>query len=211
MQGLGVDDEGPANETGRRNEDAGHNTGGGIWNPDHLNADVREYARQILMSNFRQAAQAADGLLNAGVHDRAGPLAPAGIPGLPELRSNAANRSPQAVGQDATLNHAASDNAARTGANERTIQGGRLENAAVEHAPDDFAEPEIPLPPPLTDAARRPPPPRNGRHVHRSNNADIWRAGGRWQTGLERSAEERIDSWMNDVPVGDAGPGEGLT
>lgn len=198
MQVLGVDDD-PTDDV-----IADGNPGQifGIGNAaDHfLNDDFRQQTRNFLTGNFRQAARAAEGLLNGAVTGRENPLPPAPFE-LDAPARNAAIQTAQLLRHDSSSNTAL-DNAARRRSNDHADHRRRVGND------NDIVEPMVPLPATLQNADRRNTV-RNANQARRQSGLGGLLAGGRSQTGDERLAEQRIEDWRSDVPIGE--PADGVT
>lgn len=205
MQVLGVDDD-PSDET-VGNDNPGQVFGIGNAAEHFLNHDFRQQARNILTGNFRQAAQAAEGLLNGAVTGRENPLPPAPFE-LDFPARNAANQTAQLLRHD-TASNAALNIAARARSNDQANPGRRIGNAAANRAINDPAEETVPLPAKLPNAARRPAL-HNNNQVRRASGLEGLLAVGRSQTANERAAEQRIQNWRSDVPIGEPADGVAL-
>jgi IBR domain, a half RING-finger domain len=203
MQVLGMDDD-PSDEIG----EGGPGQLFGIGNAaEHfLNHDFRQQARDILTGNFRQAARAAEDLLNGAVTGRENPLPPAPFE-LDAPAATAANQTAQLLRHD-TASNATLNNAIRRRSNDQTNARRRAGSQAVNRPANDPAAPEIPLPAPIPNLARRPTL-QSGSQSRRASTLGGFLAGGRSQTATERAAEQRIENWRNDVPVGE--PADGVT
>jgi hypothetical protein len=191
MQMLGVDDD-PSDEIIGEDHPGQFFALGNA--ADHfLNHNFRQQARNILTGNFPQAARAAEGLLNGAVTGRENPLPPAPFE-LDAPAANAANQTAQLLSHDSTSN-AALNNATRR-------------NEANNCAANDPAEATVPLPAALPNPARRPTL-GSDNQARRISLLGGLLASGRSQTANERAAEQRIENWRSDVPVGQ--PADGVT
>lgn len=192
MQMLGVDDDPSDDVVGEGNSGQVFGVGNGA---DHfLNHHFRQQARNILTSNFPQAARAAERLLNGAVTGRENPLPPAPFE-LEAPARNAADQTAQLLRQDSSLN---------VTLNNRLDLGRRVGKAAASrgvHEPSEPSEPSVPLPPSLSGATRRRSPIRY--QSRRASVLESLLAGDRSQTADERTAEQRIENWRSDVPVGE--------
>ena len=204
MQVLGVDDD-PSDE-----HIGGDNPGQvfGIGNAgDHfLNHDFRQQGRNVPTGNFRQAARAAEALLNGAVTGRENPLPPAPFE-LNDPARNAANQTAQLLRND-SVSHATLNTAARRRTTDPANAGRGAGAEAASHTTNDPAERTVPLPATVLNVARRP----TVREVHqarRPSGLEELVVGGWSQSGNERAAEQRIESWRSDVPIGE--PAEGVT
>ena len=204
MQMLGVDDDPSDDVAGEDNP--GHVFGLGNAADHFLNHDFRQQARNILTGNFRQAARAAEVLLNGAVTGRENPLPPAPFE-LDAPAANAANQTAQLLSHDSTSN-AALNYAARRRSHDQSNSRRRGVNQAESRAAIDPAEATVPLPATLPNLARRPTLFGDGQ-ARRASALEGLLAGGRSQTADERAAEQRIENWRSDVPVGQ--PADGVT
>jgi IBR domain, a half RING-finger domain len=202
MQVLGVDDDPSDDLLG--DENPGNVIGIGNAADHFLNHDFRQQARDILAGNFRQAARAAEGLLNGVVTGRENPLPPAPFE-LDAPAPNAANQTAQLLRRDSTSN-APLNNATTRRSHDQANRGRRAGNGAPAGATNDLLDSTIPLPPTLQNPARR----QNPVQSRRASGLGSLLAGGRSQTANERTAEQRIENWRSDVPLGQPADGVAL-
>lgn len=195
MQMLGVDDDPPDDIVGDGNP--GQEFGIGIAADHFLNHHFRQQARNILTSNFPQAVQAAERLLSGAVNGRENPLPPAPFE-LEAPARNAGDQTAQLLRQDSSPNITL---------NNRPDPAARVGHAAASRGVYEPLEPPVPLPALLSGVARRRSPIRN--QSRRASGLESLLAGGRSQTADERTAEQRIENWRSDVPVGE--PADGVT
>lgn len=186
MQMLGVDDD-PSVEV-----DGGDYPGQlfGIGNVagHFLNHDFRQQARNILAGNLQEAARAADGLLNGAFTARETPL-----PLAPEVDAStpdATNQTAQLLRHQSISNHAL-NTAPRRRSNDR--RAGNDNDAAGRTVVVHTGEPNM----------LRRPSMHNASLARRASGLAGFLAGGRSQTADERAAEQRIQNWRSDVPVGE--------
>lgn len=192
---LGVDDDPSDDIVGDGNPGQVFGVGNAA---DHfLNHHFRQQARNILTSNFPQAARAAERLLNGAVTGRENPLPPAPYE-LEAPARNAADQTAQLLRQDSSPSLAP---------NHRPDPGRRARNPAANRGVHEHPEPSVPLPASLLGAPGRRSPIRD--QSHRASGLESFLAGGRSQTADERAAEQRIENWRSDVPVGE--PADGVT
>ena len=183
LQALGGDDDG-----------LGDGPGGyfGIGNarPHFLNEDFRHRARNILTGNFRQAAREAEGLLNGLVTGRENPLPPSPL----ELNDPAADPANQ------TAQLLRPENAANAGMGQARRR--RSHDPAGAGARDIARRrpAEAPLPPAASSVAREA---GNAPTRRASVLADLLAGGGRSQTATERNADQRIENWRHEIPLGE--------
>ena len=205
MQVLGVDDD-PSDDT-VGGDNPGQLLGVGNAAGHFLNHDFRQQARDILTGNFRQAARAAEGLLNGAVTGRENPLPPAPFE-LDAPAHTTANQTAQLLRHDTTSN-TVWNHAARMGSNDQDNPGRRNGNIAANRATNDPAEETIPLPATLPNAARRHAV-RNANRGRRAGGLEGLLAADRSQTTNESTAEQRIENWRSEVPVGQPADGVAL-
>jgi IBR domain, a half RING-finger domain len=203
MQVLGVDDD-PSDEI------AGNATPGQIFGfgnaADHfLN---HNFMRNILTGNFGAANQVAEGLLNGAVTGRENPLPPAPFE-LDNPARDTTNQTAQLLRHD-TASHPNLNNAARRRSNDQANPGRGNGNAAANRAVNDPAEELVPLPPTLSNGARRPTALNHNQSRRAGGLAGLLAGGGRSQTAIERAAEQRIHNWRTDVPIGEPADGVAL-
>lgn len=191
MQMLGVEDD-PSDEV-LGNSEPGNVIGIGNAADHFLNHDFRQQARDILTGNFRQAARAAEGLLNGVVTGRENPLPPAPFE-LNAPAANAANQTAQLLRHDSISSTPANNAGSR--------RPRRHGNDATNLVTLDAAEAIVPLPAMLPQPARRPTV-RNTNQTRVLSGLAGLRAGGFSQTAEERAVEQRIENWRSDVPPGE--------
>jgi hypothetical protein len=116
--------------------------------------------------------------------------------------ANAENRTVQLLRHDSTSNATLNNNARRRSHD----QGNRSRRAvtdAVNGPTNDLADSTLPLPATLPNPTRRA---NNGQNRRASGLGGLL-AGGRSQTANERAAEQRIEDWRSDVPLGQPADG----
>lgn len=201
---LGVD-QNPDETAGENNN--GHGFGLGNAADHFFNQAFGPQARNILTGNFRQAARAAEALLNGPLPGRENALPPA-LPFEPdEPAPNAANQPAQLLNHDSTPILARNNAAGRPSnaqANPRRQRGTEANRCAT----DEPAEATVPLPPALPDLARRATL-RSGNQGRQAGALGGLLTGSWTHTANERAAERRIEDWRSDVPVGE--PADGVT
>jgi len=202
MQVLGVDDD-PSDEiVGNANPGQMFGFGNGA---DHfLN---HNFIRNILTGNFGAANQLAEGLLNGAVTGRENPLPPAPFE-LDNPARDPTNQTAQLLRHDAA-SHPNLNNAARRRSNDQAHPG-RGNGHAANRALNDPAEELVPLPPTLPNGARRPTALNQNQSRRGNGLAGLLVGGGRSQTAGERNAEQRIQNWRDEVPVGEPADGVAL-
>lgn len=205
MEALGVDED-PSNQI-MGGDGPGNVFGIGNAAEHFLNHDFRQQARNALAGNFRQAALAAERLLHGAVTGRENPLPTAPLE-LNGLASNASNQTAQLLRHDSNSN-AVFNNVARRRLNDHAHSGRRIGNEAAGRAANDSAQPPVPLPAALPNAATRPIV-RNPSQARQARGLGGLLAGGRSQTANERAAEQRIEDWRSEVPLGEPADGVAL-
>ncbi|KAF7504037.1 hypothetical protein GJ744_002866 [Endocarpon pusillum] len=205
MQVLGVDDD-PSDDI-VADDNPGQLLGVGNAAEHFLNHDFRQQARGILTGNFRQAARAAERLLNGAVTGRENPLPPGPFE-LDAPAGTTTNQTVQLLRHNTAFN-TAWNNAARAGLNDQGNPRRRNGNIAANRATNDPAEEIIPLPATLPNAARRPAV-RNINRGRQAGGLEDLLAADRLESANESTAEQRIENWRSEVPVGQPADGVAL-
>jgi IBR domain, a half RING-finger domain len=200
MQVFGVNDDPPEEMVGNANPGQMFGFGNGAGH--FLNHNFI----RILTGNFGAADEVADGLLNGAVTGRENPLPPAPFE-LDNPARDPTNQTAQLLRHD-IASHSNLNNAARRRSNDQANPGRGHGHAAHRTLNDPAAE-LVPLPPTLLSGARRPTALNQSQSRRANGLAGLLAGGGRSQTADERVAEQRIQNWREEVPIGE--PAGGVT